>query len=95
MNMYPIVLILLIISILITDYFFFHKLRKRTDKLILFIIHFLPGFIFIVFFLYIRFGLENQYDYRVSTGIIWLIFAFALIYVPKILYSFFHFFNFF
>jgi len=94
MNMYPIVLILLIIGILIIDYFFFHKLRKRTDKLILFVLHFLPGFIFIVFFLYIRFGLENQHDYRISADILWLIFAFIIIYIPKILYSFFHFFNF-
>jgi hypothetical protein len=94
MNMYPIVLILLIIVIVITDYFFFHKLKKKTNKLILYILHFSPGLIFIIFFLYIRFGLENQHDYRISTGIIWLIFAFVVIYVPKILYSFFHFFNF-
>lgn len=94
MNMYPIVLILLIIAIVIPDFFFFHKLKKRTDKLILFILHFLPGFIFIVFFLYIRFGLENQHDYRISANILWLIFAFVLIYIPKILYGFFHFFNF-
>jgi len=94
MTMYPIVLITLIIGILIVDYFFFHKLKKRTNKLILFILHFLPGFIFIVFFIYIRFGLEDQHDYRVSANIIWLIFAFAIIYIPKVLYSFFHFFNF-
>lgn len=94
MNMYPIVLILLIVAIIITDYFFFHKLKKRTNKLILFVLHFLPGFIFIVFFIYIRFGLKNQHDYRISANIIWLIFAFAIIYIPKILYSFFHFFNF-
>jgi len=94
MNMYPIVLILLIIAIVLPDLFFFHKLKKRTNKIILFVLHFLPGFIFIVSFLYIRFGLENQHNYRLSADILWLMFAFAIIFIPKIMYIFFHFFNF-
>lgn len=94
MNMYPIVLISLILAIIIPDLFFFHKLSKRTSKTFLFVLHFLPGFIFISSFLYIRFGLLNAHSFQLTANLMWLILAFVIIYIPKIVYGFFHFFNF-
>ncbi len=94
MNMYPIVLISLILATIIPDLFFFHKLSKRTSKTFLFVLHFLPGIFFISSFLYIRFGLLNAHSFQLTSNLMWLILAFMIIYIPKIVYGFFHFFNF-
>ena len=92
--MYPMVLISLILAIIIPDLFFYHKLSKRTSKNILFALHFLPGVLFIASFLYIRFGLKNTHSFQLTSYLMWLILAFISIYIPKIIYAFFHFFNF-
>jgi predicted MPP superfamily phosphohydrolase len=80
--------------ILVIDYFFFHKLKKKTTKGILLFLHFLPAALFILLLTYMRYGLSYQNDYHVTSYMMWVFFALLGIYFPKIIYSLFHFFNF-
>ncbi|MBP1677209.1 MAG: metallophosphoesterase [Bacteroidetes bacterium] len=94
MKMYTVVLVLLLLTILIADLFFYRKLKSQNAKPLFIILHLIAPAFFTVLFLYVKFGLENVRNYRVIAVIMWTYFFFLLIYIPKLIHIIFYFLHF-
>lgn len=91
--MYTDVLIALLFMIAIPDIYFYLKLKDRNVKPIYIILHVTPALFFAALFFYMKFGLESARNFRVVAGIMWLVFFFLLIYIPKLIHIIFYFLN--
>lgn len=90
MKMYTLVLIGLLLMIAIPDIYFYRHLKKKESKPIFFLLHFVPAAFFALLFLYMKFGLESARNFRVVAWVMWLVFLFLLIYIPKIIHILFY-----
>lgn len=93
MTMYWFELFVLSSTIILCDYWFFIHMKKHRLYNWFINLSLLPGFLFILVFLYIRFGFKYNHDYHISSGLQWAFYFFALIYIPKITYILFYHFN--
>lgn len=93
MTMYLYELIALIAIVVTCDYWFFKKMRKHKFYEWFIRLSFVPGLLFILTFLYIRFGFKFNHSFIVATEMQWVFFVFGLIYAPKIIYIIFDYFN--
>ena len=93
MAMYLTSLIAFTALILIPDLWFFMKMKKHHFYPWFRLLSLVPGFLFILSFFYIRFGLVYNTSYQVTAGVSWILFAFSVIYTPKVLYIVFYYFN--
>lgn len=89
MTMYWVELVLLILIIVLCDLWFFKRMKKHRFYGWFINLSLLPGIMFILMFLYIRFGFRYNHSYHVSSGLQWMFYLFGLIYIPKIVYIFF------
>lgn len=93
MRLYTIVLIVLILTVILPDIFFFLKLKKHKVKWPLQILNFSPSLFFIGAFLMMKFAGPNMPDPNRFHVFMWINFAFMLMYIPKLIYVCFHFLN--
>ena len=93
MRFYTLALVLLLLTVILPDLFFYLKLKKHQAKPILFYLNFLPAAFFLVAFLVMKFASGEDYNQRTFNIFMWINFAYMLIYIPKLLYIFFHFLN--
>lgn len=93
MKMYTGVLIVLIITILISDIFYYFKMKKHGVKPVFQFLNLFPALIFITGFLTLRFLHKDFESHKTTYFFTWFYFFFMIIYIPKILYIIFHFFN--
>lgn len=91
--MYAAVLIILLLIIILTDVFFFFHLKRKEYKPIYLYLHIVPGIIFIIIFLYLKFGVEYSQNFRIIVWVMWLYFFFLTIYITKLIHISFYFFN--
>jgi predicted MPP superfamily phosphohydrolase len=92
--MYTLVLIVLILTVILPDLFFYFKLKKKQVKWYYHILNFFPTGFFILSFLIVKFtgrGAQNPDYFHIF---MWINFAFMIIYIPKLIYLIFHFLNF-
>lgn len=92
--MYLIVLVFLLLIILGPDLFYFLKIRKYKLSKWIHLLNILPGLTFITAFIYIFSMGRNTHDPETFYDLMWVNFAFMLIYIPKLSYALFHFLNF-
>ena len=93
MAMYLTALIAFSALIIIPDLWFFLLMKKHHFYPWFRYLSLIPGFFFIVLFVYIRFGLVYNSSYVITARISWIFFLFTLIYTPKILYIIFYYIN--
>lgn len=86
MKMYTLLLVGLLLMIAIPDIYFYRHLKKKESKPVFFVLHFVPAAFFALLFLYMKFGLESARNFRVVAWVMWLVFSFLLIYIPKIIH---------
>ncbi len=93
MAMYLSSILALSLLIILPDLWFFLKMKKHRFYRWFGILSLIPGFLFIITFFYIRFGLRNSDDFLLTSRISWIFVALALIYTPKIIYIIFYYIN--
>lgn len=93
MTMYWFELVLLSGIIFICDFWFFKQMNKHRFYKWFVYLSLLPGIIFFLTFVYIRFGLEYNHNYLISSGVQWMFYLFGLIYTPKLIYIIFVYIN--
>ena len=93
MRFYTIALVFLLLTVVLPDIFFHLKLKKHKAKPILIILNLLPAAFFIVTFLSMKFLSDENYNPRTFNFYMWVNFSYMLLYVPKLIYIFFHFLN--
>lgn len=94
MRLYTLALILLLLTVLLPDLFFFLKLKKHKAKWPLHVLNFIPTVFFVTMFLIIKFtGTSMPADQERFHFFMWINFAFMIIYIPKLIYVIFHFLN--
>lgn len=86
---------ILVFSFIMTapDVWFFMKMKKHNFFKWFRVLSLLPLILFIISFLYIRFGLRNSHDFLLTSRISWVFIALSLIYTPKIIYIIFFYVN--
>lgn len=89
--MYFYVMIILILLIAIPDIFFYRRLKNKNVKPIYLVLHVVPALFFTGLFLYMKFGMPYLHNYRLVVVIMWFVFLFLLIYIPKLLHIIFYF----
>ena len=94
MRMYTLVLVFLLLMIIVPDLFFYRKLKNREARPIFIFLHLIPPVFFSILFIYIKFELESQQNFRIVAWVMWLYFFFLLIYIPKLIHVLFYFLNF-
>jgi len=93
MKMYLELLLLLTGSIFLIDLWFYLKMKMHNFEVWFRRISLIPGLLFILSFLYIRFFFEYNHSYVFAAEAEWIFFLFMLIYMPKLLYITFYFIN--
>lgn len=93
MRFYTLALVFLLLTVILPDLFFYFKLKKHQAKPLLIVLNFLPALFFLVAFLVMKFAGDENYNPRTFSIFMWINFAYMLVYVPKLLYIFFHFLN--
>lgn len=94
MRLYTLVFVLLILMVVLPDVFFFLKLKKHRAKWILHVLNFLPSVFFLTVLAVMKFSDSSEHNEGTLHFFLWMNFAFMLIYLPKLVYLFFHFLNF-
>lgn len=94
MRLYTFVFVLLILMVVLPDVFFFLKLKKHRAKWILHVLNFLPSVFFLTVLAVMKFSDSSEHNEGTLHFFLWMNFAFMLIYLPKLVYLFFHFLNF-
>jgi uncharacterized protein len=94
MRLYTFVFIILILTVILPDLFFFLKLKKYKSKLILHILNFLPSVFFVTVLLIMKFSDSSEHNSGTLHFFLWMNFVFMLMYIPKLVYLIFHFLNF-
>lgn len=91
MKMYFYVMIILILIIAISDIFFYKKLKDKNAKPFYIILHLIPPVFYTILFVYMKYGMPHLHNYRIVVVIMWAVFIFLLIYLPKLIHIFFYF----
>lgn len=94
MRFYTLALVFLLLTIILPDLFFYIKLKKHKARPILKILNFLPATFFLTAFLAMKFNTDESYNPVIFNWFMWINFAYMLVYIPKLIYLFFHFLNF-
>jgi len=90
MKMYTVVLVILLLTVILSDIFFYFRLKDKNARPFFIILHLIPAVFFISLFLYIKFGMESSRNFRIIAHIMWLYFVFFLIYIPKVIHIVFY-----
>jgi len=93
MRFYTLALVFLLLTVILPDLFFYFKLKKHKAKPLLLVLNFLPAVFFLLAFLLMKFVSGENFDPRTFNIFMWINFSYMLIYIPKLLYLFFHFLN--
>ena len=93
MAMYLSTLIAFTVLIIIPDLWYFQKMKKHHFYIWFRYLSLIPGVFFILSLFYIRFGLVYNNSYKVTAAVSWIIFAFSIVYIPKLLYIIFYYIN--
>ena len=94
MRLYTFVFIILILTVILPDLFFFLKLKKYKAKVILHVLNFLPSVFFLTVLLIMKFSDSSEHNSGTLHFFLWMNFVFMLMYIPKLVYLIFHFLNF-
>jgi len=89
--MYFYVMVILILIIAIPDIFFYRKLKDKNAKPFYIILHLIPPVFYTALFVYMKYGMPHLHNYRIVIVIMWAVFIFLLIYIPKIIHIVFYF----
>ncbi|HBK31751.1 MAG TPA: metallophosphoesterase [Porphyromonadaceae bacterium] len=81
------------VLILATDVWFYVKMKKHGVRPWLRKAWFLPGILFILTFIYLRYSIIHNESFQYLSRVTWIFVAFALLYTPKILYILFYYLN--
>lgn len=90
MAMYLPLIIGIITFILLSDIWFYRKMKKRGFYLWFRILSLLPALFFICTMFYIRYEMRDSADYQIAANIQWVIFTLVTIYFPKYIYILFY-----
>ena len=71
------------------DIWIYLKIRNRLVNRYLRLIYWLPAVFFVLFFVGMRFFSNDLPDYKFMARITWILWLFALIYIPKVIYTIF------
>ena len=71
------------------DIWIYLKIRNRLGNRCLRLIYWLPAVFFVLFFVGMRFFSNDLPDYKFMARITWILWLFALIYIPKVIYTIF------
>ena len=71
------------------DIWIYLKIRNRLGNRYLRLIYWLPAVFFVLFFVGMRFFSNDLPDYKFMARITWILWLFALIYIPKVIYTIF------
>lgn len=93
MTMYWFELILILLIIVICDYWFYKKMKKHLFYTWFIRLSIVPAILFTLTFLYIRFGFKYNHNYKIASDLQWTFFFFGLIYIPKMIYITFYYIN--
>lgn len=93
MAMYLWTIVTLSISMILPDWWFFHKMKKHDFYRWFRWLSLLPVVLFIITLFYIRYGLRFSDNYLLSARISWIFIILSLIYTPKVIYIFFYYLN--
>lgn len=93
MAMYLWTILTLSVSMLLPDWWFYHKMKKHDFYRWFRWLSLVPVILFIIIFFYIRYGLRNSDDFLLTARISWVFVILSLIYTPKIIYIFFYYVN--
>ena len=88
--MYFFVMIILIILIAIPDIFFYRHLKNKNVKPIYLILHLVPAVFFAGLFIYMKYIMPHMHNYRVVVVIMWFVYLFLMIYIPKLIHIIFY-----
>jgi uncharacterized protein len=94
MRLYTFVFIILILTVILPDLFFFLKLKKYKAKAIFHVLNFLPSAFFLTVLLIMKFSDSSEHNSGTLHFFLWMNFAFMLMYIPKLVYIIFQFLNF-
>ena len=93
MAMYLWAILILSVSMIIPDRWFFLKMKKHNFYRWFRLLSLVPLVIFIAAFFYIRFGLRNIDSSSLTARIAWIFVIILMIYIPKVLYIIFYYIN--
>lgn len=93
MRFYTLALVLLLLTVVLPDLFFYLKLKKHRANPLLIVLNFLPAAFFLVAFLLMKFSSDENYNPQTFNTFMWINFSYMLVYIPKLIYILFHFIN--
>lgn len=91
MKFYLMPMIIGLLVIIGPDIWIYRKIRKRIGNTYLRYIYWLPALFFVLFFSGMRLFSNDVPDYKLMSHITWILWLFALIYLPKLFYTLFDF----
>ncbi len=94
MRLYTFAFIILLLTVILPDLFFYLKLKKHRAKLLVHLFNFLPTIFFISLFSIMKFADSQSFQPSSFQFFMWMNFIFMIIYLPKLVYIIFHFLNF-
>lgn len=89
MKFYLMPMIIGLLVIVGPDVWIYWKIRKRIGNTYLRYVYWLPALFFVLFFCGMRLFSHDVPDYRLMSHITWILWLFALIYLPKLFYALF------
>lgn len=89
MKFYLVPMLIGLLVIIGPDIWIYFKIRKRIAHSYLPYVYWLPAFFFVLFFCAMRLFSNDVPDYKLMSRITWLLWLFALIYIPKTLFTIF------
>lgn len=89
MKFYLMPMIIGLLVIVGPDVWIYRKIRKRIGNTYLRYVYWLPALFFVLFFCGMRLFSHDVPDYRLMSHITWILWLFALIYLPKLFYALF------
>lgn len=93
MAMYLWTIVLLSISMVLPDWWFYKKMKKHGFFHWFRWLSLVPVILFILIFFYIRFGLRYSDNFLITTRVSWVFVILSMIYTPKIIYILFFYIN--
>lgn len=87
MKFYLLPMLVGLLFIIGPDIWIYLKVRNRIGNKYLRLIYWLPAVFFVLFFAGMRFFSNDVPDYKFMARITWILWLFALIYIPKAIYT--------
>lgn len=86
MRMYGLVFVILLLLVILPDYYFFRKINKNPAHKKFALLSLIPAVLFVLFFSFLLLFGRSISDYKITYIFMWINYVFLLLYVPKMLY---------